>query len=253
MDFLVRLYPQAWRERYGDELAALLDDRPPGPFDVADLLLGALDAHHRLRGLGHGSERRKGISMSLRLAGSAAAVAGGSWIAFFAIAGASYANDADYGPVWIPVVLIAGMALLAALAGLSAFQFRDHPRLIWIAFIVPAIGIGVVLAGLATVLPIDGWAAPAGSLAARVIYGGLSLMLIGSVFFAAVTVSTAALSRVPSGAIVVGVVPTLLALLGAMAAPWLVVGGFLFGLGWIGLGIDAIRRDRRLVPADPAA
>jgi drug/metabolite transporter (DMT)-like permease len=253
MKLLVRLYPQAWRERYGDELAAVLEDRPPGPFDVADLLLCALDAHLRLRGLGRRSERGKGIPMSLRLAGWAAVVAGGSWTLFFAIAAASYANNASYGPAWIAVVLIAGLALLAALAGLSAFQFRDHSRLIWIAFLVPAIGIGIVLIGLATVLPIGGWDAPEGSLAALVIIGGISLMLVGSIVFAAVTVSTAALSRVAAAAIMVGAVPTFPALFGAMTAVWIVVGGIVFGLGWIGLGIDAIRRDRRPVSANPAA
>jgi hypothetical protein len=45
MSVLVRLYPSAWRERYGDELEAVLKDRAPGPFDVADPVLGALDAH----------------------------------------------------------------------------------------------------------------------------------------------------------------------------------------------------------------
>jgi hypothetical protein len=48
VSILARLYPRSWRERYGDELAALLDDRPPSPFDVADLLFGALDAQRAL-------------------------------------------------------------------------------------------------------------------------------------------------------------------------------------------------------------
>jgi hypothetical protein len=119
MSRLVRLYPAAWRDRYGDELAALLEDRPPGPFDVADLLLGAIDARLHLRGIGNGSEHRKGIPMSLRLAGSAAILGGGLWIIFFAIASFSYAG-ADVDVAWFPVVLAAGLLTLAALAGLSA-------------------------------------------------------------------------------------------------------------------------------------
>ena len=35
--FLVRLYPADWRARYGDEFEALLEERPLGPFDVADI------------------------------------------------------------------------------------------------------------------------------------------------------------------------------------------------------------------------
>lgn len=43
------------------------------------------------------------------------------------------------------------------------------------------------------------------------------------------------------------------ALFSFMPAVWVVVGGIAFGLGWIGLGIDAIGRDRRRVSIDPAA
>lgn len=45
MHRLLRLYPSAWRARYGDELAALLDACPFTPFVLLDVLLGALDAH----------------------------------------------------------------------------------------------------------------------------------------------------------------------------------------------------------------
>ena len=44
---LVRLYPRAWRERYGDELLALLEDLPVAPATVLDLLHGAATAHWR--------------------------------------------------------------------------------------------------------------------------------------------------------------------------------------------------------------
>ena len=48
---LLRLYPRAWRERYGEELAAQLEaQRPLRIGVVADLVRGALDAHlHPLR------------------------------------------------------------------------------------------------------------------------------------------------------------------------------------------------------------
>jgi hypothetical protein len=49
--FLLRLYPRAWRERYGEELSAQLEaQRPLRTGVVADLVRGALDAHlHPLR------------------------------------------------------------------------------------------------------------------------------------------------------------------------------------------------------------
>jgi hypothetical protein len=39
------MYPRAWRERYGEELEAVLDAEPPGIRDGLDLIRGALDAH----------------------------------------------------------------------------------------------------------------------------------------------------------------------------------------------------------------
>jgi hypothetical protein len=42
---LIRLYPRAWQERYGDELAAILDSEPPGLRARLDLVRSALDAH----------------------------------------------------------------------------------------------------------------------------------------------------------------------------------------------------------------
>ena len=41
---LLRLYPSAWRERYGVEVAALLASQPPGGRQLLDLAGGALDA-----------------------------------------------------------------------------------------------------------------------------------------------------------------------------------------------------------------
>lgn len=43
-DFLLRLYPPAWRHRYGGELSALLADQPLTFAVVMDLVGGALDA-----------------------------------------------------------------------------------------------------------------------------------------------------------------------------------------------------------------
>ena len=46
--WLLRFYPAAWRDRYGDEFLALLEDRGISTFSVLDILdvfYGALDAH----------------------------------------------------------------------------------------------------------------------------------------------------------------------------------------------------------------
>lgn len=47
MRALIRLYPRAWRERYGDEFEAFLEDSGGGPATAADVVRGALDARLR--------------------------------------------------------------------------------------------------------------------------------------------------------------------------------------------------------------
>src|SRR5689334_16463793 len=42
---LLRLYPRAWRDRYGDEVASVLSEHRVTYWTALDLVLGALDAH----------------------------------------------------------------------------------------------------------------------------------------------------------------------------------------------------------------
>jgi len=44
LEKMVRLYPRAWRERYGEEFGAVLEERRASVSDVCDVALGALDA-----------------------------------------------------------------------------------------------------------------------------------------------------------------------------------------------------------------
>jgi hypothetical protein len=48
--WLLSLYPPLWRERYGDEVAALLDELPVSPGMLWDVLRGALDARRLILG-----------------------------------------------------------------------------------------------------------------------------------------------------------------------------------------------------------
>ncbi|HZJ51792.1 MAG TPA: hypothetical protein VFF07_13335 [Actinomycetota bacterium] len=54
---LIRLYPQRWRNRYEDEMGALLEEGPVSVRDGLDLLRGALEAH-LIRDLSLGPEPR---------------------------------------------------------------------------------------------------------------------------------------------------------------------------------------------------
>ena len=81
MPALLRLYPEAWRERYGDEVAALLADRPLSLRTGLDLARGAWDAHSNL-----GDLIGRWSAMTSRLR-STALTTFTAWVAFCVAAG----------------------------------------------------------------------------------------------------------------------------------------------------------------------
>jgi hypothetical protein len=247
---LLRCYPARWRDRYGDEFAAVLGERPLGPFDVADVLLGALDAHLHLRGLGAVSEHRKGFAMSLRIGGYAAILGGILWL--LALAGNAINNGGESPTPLLFVALIgATIATLVALIGLSAFQARRHPLLTWTAFAIPAAGAVIGLLGWAgmavtgdsdapIVGGIDGWI---------VMSFGLLTLLLGSGLFALATWRARSLSRRAAGLLGFGslvVVPALSGITGgfvpeALLVPVVIITILAFPAGWMAVGISALR------------
>jgi hypothetical protein len=57
---LLALYPEAWRERYGAEMSALLDETPASLGSTLDLLRGAVSAHLRPLGPSAPGARARG-------------------------------------------------------------------------------------------------------------------------------------------------------------------------------------------------
>jgi hypothetical protein len=254
---LVRCYPARWRARYGDEFAAVLAERPLGPFDVADVLLGALDAHLHLRGPGAASDHRGGFAMSLRLGGSAAIIGGVSWAV--ALAGAGLTGELTLSPIW-PILLVIGTAaLIAALVGLSAFQARRFPRLTWAAFILPAVGATASAIGLIAMAVVGDQPFVAGMTPWSIWAIGTLGLMAGSALFALATWRSATFSRGASVLLFIGsltVVPMLgltgagsETLLGQLAAVTFVG---LFGAGWVWLGLSALRLDGATFPGAAA-
>ncbi len=247
---LLRLYPARWRARYGDEFEQVLADRPLGPFDVADILLGALDAHLHLRGLGAASEHAKGFAMSLRIGGYAAIIGGVLW--FSLLAGNAINDGQEANWAWLGIALVSAVVVtLVALIGLSAFQARSHPLLTWAAFAIPALGAVIALFGAAVmVVTGDSDRAIIGGLGVwEVSTIGLLILLVGSGLFALATWRTKSLSRGASALLVVGallVVPGLTGLSGSLVPEPLVLVLLLatilpFPAGWIALGVSALR------------
>jgi hypothetical protein len=251
--FLLRLYPAAWRARYGDEFDALLAERPLAPFDVADVLLGAVDAHvHRRAATAPASTHRKGLTMTPRLGGQAAVVGG-----FLMLIGLPLTKDATFPGAF--VILAGTGALVVALVGLSAFQSRQHPLLVWAAFVIPAAGIVMCCVGGAAIALAGGQVL--GESGSRMLFLGLLTMLTGSALFAGVTYRTGALPRPAAGLLGLGtgllLVPMIIGNLpldlpvgsGTVLLVPLMVGVVAFPIGWIALGWTAIRLDRRMALA----
>ena len=250
ISLLIRCYPARWRARYGDEFAAVLAERPLGPFDVADVLLGALDAHLHLRGLGAASQHAKGFAMTLRIGGFAAIAGGALWL--LVLAGNAINDGRDTGsPLLGYAVVAATIATLVALIGLSAFQARRHPVLTWAAVAIPALGAVVALVGYAlVVITGDSDAILPGDVSPWMVGSmGLLTMVLGSTLFAIATWRTRSLSRGASALLGVGAVLTILALIGAsgtlvpgpLAIVPLVAAILAFPAGWIALGVSALR------------
>jgi hypothetical protein len=256
---LLAMYPAPWRRRYGEEFRSLLEERPIGPFDVADVLLGAFDA--RLRGVRQAdspsaNHRAGGTSMLLRLGGYGAIAGGALWVTGFA--GASTTRETL---PWMAMVLLGTIGFLVALVGLSAFQARSHARLAWAAFAIPAAGTVISLVGLYGMATMPNTDAPMlGGLGAWAIWAlGSVATLIGCLLFGAATFRAGVLSRAGAAGLTTSSLfmfvlamglggsngpngPGAVALVALLAA---------FGISWIVLGVSALRQGpiRAIVPA----
>lgn len=141
MSRLVRLYPRAWRDRYGDEFLSLITDRPPALVDRIDIVRGALDAH--LHPQLPGSEPVP-QPLTHRIPGLIALTAGLLWTANLAY----LALRADLASDWGSVIGIAFVLMLISLPG--DYMGAGHGRRI-------AIGLGVIVACFVGVAAIPAW------------------------------------------------------------------------------------------------
>ena len=234
----------------------MLESRPLGPFDVADVLLGALDARLTRLRFGGAPGIDGGPQMMLRV-GAFGAIAGGVlW--FLGIAVASALGEPD-GTPWMFVAMVGTIGLLLALVGLSAFQAHRQPALTWAAFAIPALGSVVSLLGMFGMATRPSDTSFIGSLGPwQVWILGMLAMLVGSILFAVASIRAGVLSSRAaqslaitaaaiivvaagfSGAVDSGTVAILAA--ASMAS---------FGGSWVALGLSALRGGpiRAVVPS----
>ena len=254
---LLALYPARWRERYGEEFRVVLESRPLGPFDFADVLIGALDARlTRLRFAG-AAGIDGGPLMMLRLGGFGAIAGGTFWFLGLAVASLPGGDDT----AWLALVALGTVGLLLAFTGLSAFQAHRDPILAWAAFAIPGLGTLVSVIGV-TVMALGPGDDPLvfGSFSAWSVWIlGLFGTLIGSIIFAVATIRAAVFSRRAASALAVSSATVLLTMFGLMGTnaqgivmqvlTAVVLGSF--AASWIALGVMALRRGpiRAIAPA----
>jgi len=131
---LVGLYPAAWRQRYGEEFLALLEDQPPGAIQTIDVAWGAIDAHL----FPQAPEGR--FRMFTRIAGIAALGAGVSLLLGFLF------FIPNINELTVPVFY--GMATVA-LFGIHMRQLPSRPGLAWLGF---AFAFGGLFSGMSFVV-----------------------------------------------------------------------------------------------------
>ena len=244
---LLALYPAHWRRRYAEEFRAVLESRPLGPFDVADVLLGALDARLVPHRFATSAGPHGGHHVMLRI-GGLGAVAGGI-LSFVGIAAASSLDGSD--APWLAIAAIGTLGILAALVGLSAFQAHRNPRLAWAAFAIPGVGALVSVVGMSGMALMGDTDAPfIGSWDPWSIWAfGFLTTLVGSILFAIATVRAAVLSRRAAQALAWSAAAVIVVALGGFEAGASLVTGLViaaalgaFSASWVALGASALRR-----------
>jgi hypothetical protein len=166
------LYPRWWRDRYGDEIAMILETRPPDLAARIDLIRGAFDAH-----LG-GPDPRAAPGR----AAAAALIAGGAWtIAGVASVGGPTPPDwPGYLVSTLPVALLGVAASLVAVLPLSRLAWSSNRPSLEAAVVGAVAGYVLWAAALAVALiggPYGAVTAVAQSLAA-IATVGMSLVLL---------------------------------------------------------------------------
>ncbi|MGH2462630.1 MAG: hypothetical protein ACRDFZ_03260 [Candidatus Limnocylindria bacterium] len=248
--WLVRLYPTAWRARFGEEFLDLLESRPLTLRAVADVLRGAIDAHLDPQLVG-GPLLTPRLPTSTRLLGVAAMGSGG-----YVILGILFSMGVSYSPTvvgyttpfaetaWTEPFGSFRLAMFAplALAGMIGVHRRHvarAPALAW-SGLAPA----VIFAGLASpnILP-DGTGL-------MTFHTGQAGFILNAGFWVSVTAFGVV-------AAVIGVAPRSGTLSLAVGAPMAMIGMFgptefwflvaaagvvLFGFGLVWLGIDLVLR-----------
>ena len=156
---MVRWYPAAWRERYGDEMAALIEDQLGDQTPTLRFRLSIARAGLRERAIGSAIVGRSAAPSERARTG--ALIVLGAWSAFV-IAGASFSKLAEHFSVVVP-------APHRALPW-TAFQVVQIAALI--AASLFAVGIVMALPAVSRFLRAGGWSTVSRSVLRSAVLGG---------------------------------------------------------------------------------
>lgn len=204
----LKLYPGSWRSRYGDEMEALLEERPPGHREHLDLLRGALDAWLH-------------PATPSRVPAAAALIGGGLWTiaAAAVIAQPTPADWPGYITEVLGVAIVAATFLLIATLGVAMRAGGRGRRAGTMALALTIVGYPAWIGALA--------ATTAGVLDGPALAGAQTLAMLGGTLVGVVLVRT--------GDLAVG----FLVLIGSVAMllpwtiAWLPLGASWNAVGWV--------------------
>jgi hypothetical protein len=206
---VLNLYPSWWRDRYGEEMAALLETRPPDVRARVDLVRGAFDAHLR------GPDPWAGPGRAV----AAALVAGGAWtiVGVASVGGPTPPDWPGYLAETLPVAVVGVLALLVAMLAIARLAWSSNGPTIEVAVV------GVVV----------GFFAWAGVLAIATLGGPYGAVTAAGQSMAAIATVGLGLVLFRAGAHPIGEIVTVAGALMLLPTPaaWVVAGALWTGLG----------------------
>ena len=241
MSVFLRLYPRAWRERYADEVTAILEARPTTPSDRLDLALGAIDAHLRARSAAAGMSAMP-PSVSARVGGLAAMLAGLLWVGTIIVARNEGPSGGHGGMLLLTVTV--GF-FVVAIAALARDRAGSHARLRAVSLVMPGVGVGMLVIGMAAELIVGGRPVLGDLTPYAIFIIGLLLGLVGCLVAAITAVATGALTCGAGWLLFGGVAIQALLLFGTdhdRDAGSLLTGAAVFSACWVIVGLQGVRR-----------
>jgi len=147
MSALVRLYPAAWRARYGAEFETLLAERPPTARDLVDIVIGAVDARISPQ---VGEVALPTTPWTSRASGGSAILGGLLWSVVVAGAALDRSQGDDTLPMTLPLLIALGLMLLS----LPGRYMRRYARPIILGVAAASISFAILYA---EILPWGAW------------------------------------------------------------------------------------------------